>query len=99
MGRPSNAEKAAKLAAEQGALKSGTAPQPTTELTEVSEQTGEHISTNITEADFFALQDKCDKLEAAISRIAVLTGNGNHLRELGIERWVPGKKDMNKKYA
>lgn len=46
-----------------------------------------------------ALEAHCLKLEVAISRIAVLTGNGNHLSELGIERWVPGKKDMNKKYA
>jgi len=64
-----------------------------------AEQTLEQTDRNITEADFLKLQDHCQKLEEAISRIAVLTGNGNHLAELGIERWIPGKKHMNKKYA
>jgi hypothetical protein len=79
MGRPSNAEKAAKL-------------QEAT--------SGQEASALLTADDRFkALEAHCLKLEEALSRIAVLTGNGNHLRELGIERWVPGKKHMNKKYA
>ncbi len=45
------------------------------------------------------LEEEINSLREAISRIAVLTGNGNHLAELGIERWVPGKKHMNKKFA
>lgn len=44
-----------------------------------------------------ALEDKVKHLEGAISRIAVLTGNGNHLREIGIERWVPSKQHMSKR--
>jgi len=32
----------------------------------------------------------------AVSKFAVLTGNGNHLKEFGLERWEPSKKDMNK---
>ena len=36
------------------------------------------------------------KLEALVSKIAVLGGNGNHVAEYGIERWVPGKKDLTK---
>jgi len=63
------------------------------------EPQSEHISTNITEADFFALQDHCQNLENLISRLAVNTGNANWLSEYGVERWVPGKKHMNKRYA
>ncbi len=66
---------------------------------EAVEQPSEHISTNITEADFFALQEHCERLEDAISRLAVNTGNGNWISEYGIERWIPGKKHMNKRYA
>jgi hypothetical protein len=86
MARPTKEQAAAKLAAQQ-------AGQPTTELTEVEQKP------LTPEQRFEALEAHCLKLEEAISRIAVLTGNGNHLRELGIERWVPGKKHMNKKYA
>lgn len=39
---------------------------------------------------------RIDKLEQALCKVATLTGNGNHLSEFGLERWVPGKKDMNK---
>jgi hypothetical protein len=69
-------------------------------LTELAGNLSEVAEVLITpEMRIEALEAHCLKLESAISRIAVLTGNGNHLRELGIERWVPGKKDMNKKYA
>ncbi len=72
MGRPTNAEREAKLKAE--------AP--------------------LTADDRFkALEAHCQKLEAVISRLAVNTGNGNWLREFGIERWQPGKEHMGKKYA
>lgn len=43
------------------------------------------------------LTDRVNNLESVISRIAVLTGNGNHLAECGIEKWIPGKKHMSKR--
>lgn len=41
-------------------------------------------------------KDRIERLELLVSRLAVMTGQGNLLPEYGIERWVPGKKDMNK---
>ena len=38
-------------------------------------------------------------LTNAIAKIATLTGYGNHLKEFRMDKWVPGKKDMNKKYG
>lgn len=38
-------------------------------------------------------------LTNAIGKIATLTGYGNHLKEFRIDKWMPGKKDMNKKYG
>lgn len=60
--------------------------------------------TPLTDEDHVALlEERLKKLEGnyvnmvnLLSRIAVLTGNGNHLSEYGIERWMPGRKDMNK---
>jgi len=49
-----------------------------------------------TEERFAILEEKYVNLVNLLSKVAVLTGNGNHLKEYGIERWVPGKKDMNK---
>jgi len=48
------------------------------------------------EERFANLEERCINLESLLSRVAVLTGNGNHLKEYGVERWVPGKKHMNK---
>jgi len=79
MGRPSNAEKAAKL-------------QEATN--------GQEASAPLTADDRFkALETHCQKLEDALARLAVCTGNANWLREYGIERWTPEKKHMSKKYA
>lgn len=46
---------------------------------------------------FNLMQDHINKLEAVISRLAVNTGNGNWLREYGVEKWTPEKKHMTKK--
>ncbi len=46
--------------------------------------------------DVDALQEELTTLKAAFSRLAVMTGHGNMLIEYGIERWTPGKKQMNK---
>jgi len=50
-----------------------------------------------------ALLEKIDSLEkhvesltGALAKIGTLTGYGNHLREFGIDKWEPTKKDMNK---
>lgn len=45
------------------------------------------------------INSKIDNLYAAVGKIATLTGNGNHLAEFNIERWVPSKADMKKKVA
>ena len=70
MGRPTNAEREAKLAEQQ------TAPDETIML----------------------MQQRIDQLEEALSRIAHVTGSFNYISELGIKRWIPGKKYMGKKY-
>lgn len=44
------------------------------------------------------LEATIERLESAFSRLAVMTGQGNMLRECGIERWMPEKKHM-KKYG
>ena len=38
-------------------------------------------------------------LTNALGKIATLTGYGNHLKEFQIDKWMPDKKDMNKKYG
>ena len=43
-----------------------------------------------------SLEAKVERVEAALSRIAVMCGQGNVLPEYGIQRWVPGKEHMNK---
>jgi len=59
--------------------------------------------TVLTEIEEVSLLQKLESLEKqvinltnALARIGTLTGYGNHLREYGIDRWQPGKKDMNK---
>jgi hypothetical protein len=37
-----------------------------------------------------------ERLEACLSKLAVMAGQGNILAEFGIDRWVPGKNDMRK---
>ena len=41
-------------------------------------------------------KERIARLESLISRLAVMTGQGNLLPEFGIERWEPSKKDMSK---
>ena len=47
--------------------------------------------------DVSALLKRIEMLEACLSKTATLSGNGNNLREFGLERWVPGKADMRKR--
>jgi hypothetical protein len=42
------------------------------------------------------LKKRVDNLESLISKLAVMTGQGNMLLEFGVKRWEPGKKDMSK---
>ena len=42
------------------------------------------------------LQAKIEQLEAALSRVAVMCGQGNVLSEYGIQKWEPGKEHMTK---
>jgi len=44
------------------------------------------------------LQDVVLNLQAALSKIAVMTGQGNTLREFNIEVWQPNRKDMTRQY-
>lgn len=48
----------------------------------------------LTEAQ--ALQLRVDKLEKALCKVATLAGQGNQLREFGLEPWIPSKADMKK---
>lgn len=43
-----------------------------------------------------SLEIEVKNLTAALSKIATLTGHGNHLKEFKIEKWNPSKKDMKK---
>lgn len=42
------------------------------------------------------LEEKVARLEAALSRVAVMCGQGNVLPEYKIPRWEPGKEHMQK---
>ena len=42
------------------------------------------------------LEQTVVRLEAALSRVAVMSGQGNVLREYGIKRWAPDKRHMGK---
>lgn len=103
MGRPTKEQAAAKLTAQKEGQPATTGlahlEGKTVDVKEFGEISKEAEKSLTQDQRFEALESHCHKLEEAISRIAVLTGNGNHLRELGIERWVPGKKHMNKKCA
>lgn len=44
----------------------------------------------------FDAEAEITNLKNLISKLAVMTGQGNMLLEYGIERWEPGKKDMGK---
>ena len=48
------------------------------------------------QVDVHALESRIKTLEAVISRLAVMTGQGNMLIEYGLERWTPNKIHMNK---
>lgn len=43
-----------------------------------------------------SLEAKVERLEAALSRVAVMCGQGNVLPEYGIKKWEPGKQHMTK---
>lgn len=46
------------------------------------------------------LRARVTKLEAALSKIAVLSGHGNHLASFGLERWEPTTaRELGKKYG
>ena len=55
----------------------------------------EYIDNNNITGDFNS-EERIKNLEDLVARLAVMTGQGNILFEYGIERWLPGKKDMNK---
>ena len=42
------------------------------------------------------LEQTVVRLEAALSRVAVMSGQGNVLGEYGIKRWTPDKRHMGK---
>ena len=42
------------------------------------------------------LEDQNLILAKALSKFATLSGHGNYLKEFGLERWSPSKKDMTK---
>lgn len=42
------------------------------------------------------LEDEILNLKLALAKIGTLTGYGNHLKQFGIERWEPSKKDLSK---
>ena len=42
------------------------------------------------------LEDQNLILAQALSKFATLSGHGNYLKEFGLERWTPSKKDMGK---
>ena len=42
------------------------------------------------------LEARVESLEALVSKLSVMVGQGNMLSEFNIERWSPGKKDMSK---
>lgn len=41
-------------------------------------------------------EDRLTNLENCVAKMATLSGNGNHLKEFGLDRWIPGKDDMKK---
>ena len=43
-----------------------------------------------------SLEDRVKNLEALVSKLSVMVGQGNMLSEFNIERWSPSKKDMSK---
>lgn len=45
-----------------------------------------------------AQSDHIENLTKALAKIGTLTGYGNHLKEFNIDKWIPTRKDMNKKY-
>ena len=45
-----------------------------------------------------ATKEDIERLEACISKLAVMCGQGNMLNEFGIERWVPSKADTRRKF-
>jgi hypothetical protein len=42
------------------------------------------------------LEDKVDRLEQCLAKIAHYSGSARIIREFGIEVWEPGKQDMSK---
>jgi len=63
----------------------------------------EPVERELTNDDVFLLMEKVEMLEgqvakltAALAKIGTLTGYGNHLREFGIDRWEPTRKDLQK---
>ncbi len=44
--------------------------------------------------DISELKERVDNLENCLAKIATLSGNGNHLAEYNLQRWIPTKKDM-----
>ena len=45
------------------------------------------------------LEKKIENLTNAFVKVTTLTGHANTLKEFGLTRWVPGKKDLGKNYG
>lgn len=45
-----------------------------------------------------ATQEDMLRLESAISKLAVMAGQGNILAEFGIKRWIPSAKDTKRQW-
>jgi len=45
------------------------------------------------------LESQVNNLTGALAKIGTLTGYGNHLKEFKIDKWIPTRKDMGKKYS
>lgn len=58
----------------------------------------EEKNTRTTKADIVeeTLTRRIDKLEALIAKLCHYAGRDNMLNEFGIDKWVPGKDDMNR---
>lgn len=56
---------------------------------ELNEESNEQVKIEL-------LEKRIATLETALSKIATLTGYGNHLSEYGLKRWEPSKADMSK---
>lgn len=70
--------------------------EATDPLEEVDERSEGEIFAEMLLTRLAALEEQNQMLSIALSKFATLTGHGNYLKEFGLQRWEPGKKDMSK---